>query len=122
MWKIVLFVLALSYMVLMIMLRSVLLPLKAVIMNLLSVGAAYGVLVDGLPVRVDRQPARFRKPGRVGHDQRSPLIFAIVFGLSMDYEVFLMSRIRERYLEPATTVAPSPRASPPAPARSPRRR
>ena len=45
MWKIALFVLAFSYLVLFVLLRSVLLPLKAVLMNLLSVGAAYGVLV-----------------------------------------------------------------------------
>ena len=45
MWKILLFVLAFSYLVLLVLLRSVLLPLKAVLMNLLSVGAAYGVLV-----------------------------------------------------------------------------
>ena len=45
MWKIVLFVLALSFLVLMVMLRSLILPLKAVLMNLLSIGAAFGVLV-----------------------------------------------------------------------------
>ena len=45
MWKIILFVLALSFIVLMVMLRSLLLPLKAVLMNLLSIGAAFGVLV-----------------------------------------------------------------------------
>jgi uncharacterized membrane protein YdfJ with MMPL/SSD domain len=82
MWKILLFLLGLSYVVLLVLLRSVVLPLKAVLMNLLSVGAAFGILslvydtVDTLT---------------------PPLVLAVVFGLSMDYEVFLLSRIRERY-------------------------
>ncbi len=98
MWKIILFVLALSFLVLMAMLRSLLLPLKAVLMNLLSIGAAFGVLVaifqwgwfDGL-LGLESQGAL--------DTINVPLIFAVVFGLSMDYEVFLMSRIRERYME-----------------------
>ena len=98
MWKIVLFVLALSFLVLMVMLRSLILPLKAVLMNLLSIGAAFGVLVvvfqwgwlDGF--------LGFESQGAVNTID-VPLIFAVVFGLSMDYEVFLMSRIRERYME-----------------------
>jgi uncharacterized membrane protein YdfJ with MMPL/SSD domain len=97
-WMIVAFVLALSFLVLMVMLRSLLLPLKAVLMNLLSIGAAFGVLVaifqwgwlDGL--------LGFESQGALV-TVNVPLIFAIVFGLSMDYEVFLMSRIREHYLE-----------------------
>jgi uncharacterized membrane protein YdfJ with MMPL/SSD domain len=96
-WKIVLFVLALSFLVLMVMLRSLLLPLKAVLMNLLSIGAAFGVLVaifqwgwlDGF--------LGFESQGALD-TINVPLIFAVVFGLSMDYEVFLMSRIRERYM------------------------
>jgi uncharacterized membrane protein YdfJ with MMPL/SSD domain len=97
MWKVVLFVLALSFVVLMVMLRSLLLPLKAVLMNLLSIGAAFGVLVaifqwgwiDGF--------LGFESQGAV-NTINVPLIFTVVFGLSMDYEVFLMSRIRERYM------------------------
>jgi uncharacterized membrane protein YdfJ with MMPL/SSD domain len=97
MWKIILFVLALSFLVLMVMLRSLILPLKAVLMNLLSIGAAFGILVaifqwgwlDGL--------LGFESQGALD-TINIPLIFAIVFGLSMDYEVFLMSRIRERYM------------------------
>jgi uncharacterized membrane protein YdfJ with MMPL/SSD domain len=96
MWKIALFILGLSFLVLMLMLRSVLLPLKAVVMNLLSIGAAYGVLVvvfqwgwlDGF--------AGFESNGALD-TINVPLILAVVFGLSMDYEVFLLSRIRERY-------------------------
>ena len=98
MWKIILFVLALSFIVLMVMLRSLILPLKAVLMNLLSIGAAFGVLVaifqwgwlDGF--------LGFESQGALD-TINVPLIFAVVFGLSMDYEVFLMSRIRERYLQ-----------------------
>src|SRR3954464_7589755 len=97
MWKIILFVLALSFVVLMVMLRSLLLPLKAVGMNLLSIGAALGVLIaifqwgwlDGF--------LGFESQGALD-TINVPLIFAVVFGLSMDYEVFLMSRIRERYM------------------------
>jgi uncharacterized membrane protein YdfJ with MMPL/SSD domain len=97
MWKILLFILGLSFIVLMVMLRSLLLPLKAVIMNLLSIGAAYGVLVavfqwgwlDGF--------LGFESNGALD-TINVPLILAVVFGLSMDYEVFLLSRIKERYL------------------------
>jgi RND superfamily putative drug exporter len=96
MWKIVLFVLLLSYLVLMVLLRSVVLPLKAVLMNLLSVGAAYGVLTvvfvwgwfDGF--------LGFQSTGSID-TITPPLVLAVVFGLSMDYEVFLLSRIRERF-------------------------
>jgi uncharacterized membrane protein YdfJ with MMPL/SSD domain len=80
------------------MLRSVLLPLKAVLMNLLSIGAAYGILVvvfqwgwfDGF--------LGFHSLGALD-TINPPLILAVVFGLSMDYEVFLLSRIKERYEE-----------------------
>ena len=96
MWKILVFVLLFSYLVLFLLLRSVLLPLKAVLMNLLSVAAAYGVLVavfqygwlDGL--------LGFESLGYI-NTMTPPFLLAIVFGLSMDYEVFLLSRIRERY-------------------------
>jgi RND superfamily putative drug exporter len=96
MWKILLFVLLFSYVVLLVLLRSVLLPLKAVLMNLLSVGAAYGVLVavfqwgwlDGI--------TGYHSLGYI-NTMTPPLLLAITFGLSMDYEVFLLSRIRERY-------------------------
>ena len=96
MWKIVAFVLAFSFVVLMLMLRSIVLPLKAVLMNLLSIGAAYGVLVavfqwgwlDGF--------AGFHGLGALD-TLTPPLVLAVVFGLSMDYEVFLLSRIKERY-------------------------
>jgi putative drug exporter of the RND superfamily len=86
-------VLTLSFLLLMMVFRSILVPLKAVIMNLLGIGAAYGVLVVGCqwgwlgPVLgIDSAPLEPFMP---------MMLFAIVFGLSMDYEVFLLSRIRE---------------------------
>ncbi len=97
MWKIVLFVLSLSFLVLMVMLRSILLPLKAVLMNLLSIGAAFGVLVAIFQWGWFDSLLGFESQGALD-TINVPLIFAIVFGLSMDYEVFLMSRIRERYM------------------------
>jgi RND superfamily putative drug exporter len=96
-WKIVGFVLALSFIVLMVMLRSLVLPLKAVLMNLLSIGAAFGVLVVIFQWGWFDSLFGFESLGALD-TINVPLIFAIVFGLSMDYEVFLMSRIRERYL------------------------
>jgi RND superfamily putative drug exporter len=94
-WKVMALVLGLSYLVLLMLLRSVLLPLKAVVMNLLSIGAAYGVIVAVF------QWGWFDWTGyhSLGHiNTLNPaLILAITFGLAMDYEVFLLSRIRERY-------------------------
>ncbi|MEY2450990.1 MAG: putative drug exporter of the superfamily [Acidimicrobiaceae bacterium] len=88
-------VLAMSFLLLMVVFRSLLVPLKAVIMNLLSIGAAYGVIValfqwgwlsdlTGIP------------PGPI-ETWVPMMLFAIVFGLSMDYEVFLLSRVREEW-------------------------
>ena len=96
MWKIILFVLGLSYVVLLILLRSVLLPLKAVLMNLLSVGAAYGVLVAVFQWGWLDGVLGFHHLGHLDV-LTPPLVLAVVFGLSMDYEVFLLSRIRERW-------------------------
>jgi putative drug exporter of the RND superfamily len=90
-------VLALSFVLLMLVFRSVLVPLKAVLLNLLSIGAAYGILV-----------AVFQwgwGGALIGLETTVPIVsfipmflFAILFGLSMDYEVFLLSRVREEYL------------------------
>jgi RND superfamily putative drug exporter len=96
MWKILLFVLAFSYVVLFFLLRSVLLPLKAVLMNLLSVAAAYGVLVAVFQYGWVDGFLGFESLGYI-NTMTPPFLLAIVFGLSMDYEVFLLSRIRERY-------------------------
>jgi RND superfamily putative drug exporter len=96
MWKVLVFVLGISYLVLLVLLRSVVLPLKAVLMNLLSVGAAYGVLVAVFQWGWADGFLGFQAPGEID-TLVPPLVLAVVFGLSMDYEVFLLSRIRERF-------------------------
>ena len=89
------FVLVLSFVLLLLVFRSVIVPLKAIVMNLLSVAAAYGALVF---VFQDVGPSilGFSKVDTI--ESWLPLmLFAILFGLSMDYHVFLLSRIRESY-------------------------
>jgi RND superfamily putative drug exporter len=91
-------VILLSVVLLTMVFRSIAVPLKAAAMNLLSIGAAYGVIV-----------AVFQwgwLKGLVGLEETVPIVsfmpmmlFAVLFGLSMDYEVFLLSRVREEYLE-----------------------
>jgi len=88
-------VLTLSFVLLMIVFRSLLVPLKAVIMNLLTIGAAYGVVVALFQwgwlsdlTGVEPGPIETWVP---------MMLFAVVFGLSMDYEVFLLSRVREEW-------------------------
>ncbi|MYD92917.1 MAG: MMPL family transporter [Chloroflexi bacterium] len=91
-----LFVLGFSFIVLMLVFRSIVIPIKAVIMNLLSVGASYGLLVLVFQKGVATELLGFRHAEVV--DAWIPLfLFSILFGLSMDYHVFLLSRIRERY-------------------------
>ncbi|HET6172302.1 MAG TPA: MMPL family transporter [Gaiellales bacterium] len=97
----VLGVLAVTYLVLMRAFRSLLLPLKAVVLNLLSVGATYGLLVATF---------RWGWGGIIGLPQADQIeawipmfLFAMLFGLSMDYEVFLLSRMRELYDETGDT-------------------
>jgi RND superfamily putative drug exporter len=100
-------VVILSFLLLMAVFRSVAVPLKAAIMNLLSVGAAYGVIVAVFQWGWGGQFFNIGKTGPI--DPWIPLmLFTILFGLSMDYEVFLLSRIREEYLKThdnATSVA-----------------
>ena len=89
-------VLILSFVLLMAVFRSVLVPLKAVLMNLLSVGASYGVIVAVFQWGWLADLFGVGKPGPV--EAWAPMfLFAIVFGLSMDYEVFLLSRMKEEY-------------------------
>jgi RND superfamily putative drug exporter len=90
-------IVAMSFLLLMIVFRSILVPLKAALMNLLSIAAAYGVLVAVFQWGWGNQ--------LIGLHNTMPInpflplmMFAILFGLSMDYEVFLLSRIREEYL------------------------
>lgn len=92
------FVLGLSFVVLLIVFRSIVVPVKALIMNLLSVGAAYGLLVLVFQEGIGVQLLGFTQVDRI--EAWVPLfLFAVLFGLSMDYHVFLLSRIRERYDE-----------------------
>ena len=88
-------VLTLSFLLLMMVFRSILVPAKAVLMNVLSIAAAYGAVVavfqwgwGGSILGIDGGPVNPFIP---------MMLFAIVFGLSMDYEVFMLSRIREEY-------------------------
>ncbi|GLY83682.1 membrane protein [Actinoallomurus iriomotensis] len=94
---VVVVVVGVALVLLVIAFRSVLVPLKAALMNLLSIGASYGVVTAvfqwGWGIRL------------IGLDQPMPIVsfvplfmFALIFGLSMDYEVFLLSRVREEYL------------------------
>jgi RND superfamily putative drug exporter len=96
-WVIV-YVMVAVYLALMVMFRSVLLPLKAVVMNTMSLFAAYGALVlifqDGVLDSVLGATATGFTEATV-----PILIFAVVFGLSVDYEVFLLSRIKEHWDE-----------------------
>ncbi len=87
----------------MVVFRSILVPLKAAVLNLLSIGAAYGVIVVIFQWGWGRS--------LLGIDQLIPIVsfvpmmmFAVLFGLSMDYEVFLLSRIREEYLKTGKNV------------------
>ena len=90
-------VLSLSFLLLMAVFRSLLVPFKAVIMNLLSIGAAYGVIVAIFQWGWGMNLIGVGKAGPI--ESWAPMmLFAIVFGLSMDYEVFLLSRVREEYL------------------------
>lgn len=90
------FVLGLTFFILILVFRSIVIPLKAIIMNLISIGAAYGLLVLVFQKGVATNLLGFQHAEVI--DVAIPLfMFAILFGLSMDYHVFLLSRIRERY-------------------------
>src|SRR5262245_26898500 len=94
--RVALLVVAWNLLVLLHGFRSVLVPVKAVVMNLLSLGASYGLLVWAFQDAHLARLLRFEPPG--GVDPTIPVVmFAVVFGLSMDYEVFLLSRIQEEY-------------------------
>ncbi|MDP3969329.1 MAG: MMPL family transporter [Nocardioides sp.] len=90
------FVVGLSFLLLLVEFRSIFVPIKAAIMNLLSVGAAYGAVVavfqwGWLSDLFGAQPGPIESFAPM-------MLFAVLFGLSMDYEVFLLSRVREEYL------------------------
>jgi RND superfamily putative drug exporter len=100
-------VLALSFLLLLAVFRSIFVPLKAVVVNLLSIGASYGLLVLIFQKGVGASLIGVGKEGPI--ESFVPMMmFAIIFGLSMDYEVFLLSRIKEEYdhtRDNATAVA-----------------
>jgi RND superfamily putative drug exporter len=90
-------VIAVSFLLLLLVFRSLLVPLKAAIMNLLSIGAAYGVIVAVFQWGWLGDLVGIGKPGPF--EAWAPMmLFTILFGLSMDYEIFLLSRIREEYV------------------------
>jgi RND superfamily putative drug exporter len=90
------FVLGLSFLLLMIVFRSLVVPAKAIVMNLLSVGAAYGLLVLVFQKGYLHNLLGFDKTPTI--EAWIPIfLFCVLFGLSMDYHVFLLSRIREHY-------------------------
>jgi RND superfamily putative drug exporter len=93
---VLLFVLGLSFLLLTLAFRSIVVPATAIAMNLLSVGAAYGLLVLVFQEGIGNELLGLREAETI--DAWVPLfLFAVLFGLSMDYQVFLLSRIRERY-------------------------
>ncbi len=91
------FVFALAFLLLLFTFRSIVIPIKAIVLNLLSVGAAYGVLVLVFQDGHGEGLLGFTSNG--GITSWLPLfLFVILFGLSMDYHVFILSRVREAYL------------------------
>jgi pimeloyl-ACP methyl ester carboxylesterase len=99
---VVAFVLVFAFALMLVAFRSVVIALKAIVLNCLSVAAAYGILVLVFQHGIGKGVLGFTDTSGV-----SPviplLLFVILFGLSMDYHVFIVSRIRERYLRGATT-------------------
>ena len=99
---VLLFVLGLSFLLLTLAFRSIVVPATAIGMNLLSVGAAYGLLVLVFQEGIGNELLGLSEAETI--DAWVPLfLFAVLFGLSMDYQVFLLSRIRERYTQTGDT-------------------
>ena len=104
------FVLSLAFILLLVTFRSIVVPIKAIVLNLLSVGAAYGILVLVFQDGHGETLLDFQSVGGI-----APVIplflFVILFGLSMDYHVFILSRVREavnRGMSNDDAVAPRP--------------
>ena len=90
------FVLILSFLLLLVMFRSIVIPIKAIILNLLSVGAGLGVMVLVFQEGVGEGLLNFESAGTI--EIFMPLfLFAVLFGLSMDYHMLLLSRVKEAY-------------------------
>jgi uncharacterized membrane protein YdfJ with MMPL/SSD domain len=97
------FVFALTFVLLLLTFRSIVIPIKAILLNLLSVGAAYGALVFVFQDGHGESLLGFTSNN--GVTSWLPLfLFVILFGLSMDYHVFILSRVREAYLNGMTTT------------------
>ena len=90
------FVLGLAFLLLLLMFRSIIIPVKAIVPNLLSVGAAYGVLMLVFQEGIGESILDFKATGVI--EIFMPLfLFALLFGLSMDYPMLLLSRVKEAY-------------------------
>ena len=97
------FVLGLSFILLTVAFRSIVIPAVAIVLNLLSVGAAYGLLVLVFQKGVGNELFGFQQIDTI--EAWVPLfLFSVLFGLSMDYQVFLLSRIKERYTQTGDTA------------------
>jgi uncharacterized membrane protein YdfJ with MMPL/SSD domain len=96
------FVLTLAFLLLLVTFRSIVIPIKAIVLNLLSVGAAYGVLVEVFQKGHGANLLGFKSQGFV--TAWLPMfLFVVLFGLSMDYHVFILSRVREAFDKGMTT-------------------
>ena len=96
------FVLAVAFLVLLVTFRSIVIPVKAIVLNLLSVGAAYGVLVLVFQKGWFESLLGFKSTGAI-ESWLPVFLFVVLFGLSMDYHVFIVSRIREAFDRGMTT-------------------
>ena len=113
------FVLGLSFVLLTVVFRSIVIAATSIVLNLLSVGAAYGLVVLVFRHGIGSGLLGFQRVDAI--EAWVPLfLFSVLFGLSMDYQVFLLSRIKERYDRRATpptrsrTASRRPRGSSPA--------
>ncbi len=98
------FVLTLSFVLLLLVFRSIIIPVKAILMNLLSVGAAYGLIVLVFQHGVGTGLFGFQRTDSIA--AFLPIfLFTVLFGLSMDYHVFLLTRIQERFLQTGDNAA-----------------
>jgi uncharacterized membrane protein YdfJ with MMPL/SSD domain len=96
------FVLVLSFLLLLVTFRSLIVPIKAIALNLLSVGAAYGVLVLVFQHGFGSSLLGFKSDGAI--EAWLPIfLFVVLFGLSMDYHVFILSRVRELWAQGVPT-------------------
>ena len=110
------FVFALAFLLMLVTFRSIVIPIKAIVLNLLSVGAAYGVLV--LVFQDGHLESLLGFSSNGGVTAWLPMfLFVILFGLSMDYHVFILSRVRELHDRGMSTEEAVREGSRPRPAR-----